>query len=185
MKLIRTRTAGFYTLAALATVGLAAGTGYLGARIGAQHASSHLEANPMVLKAETAASADQMSMVTGIIENGVHGSFVLDHVTGELSCWLMNVKTGEIAAKYVFDVGAVLNPAKRGEADYVMVSGFMDFQIGRSSGDRNASTVVWVGDGNTGNVVALTVQYNRQNLAGRIIQLDTAATRAGIPQRRQ
>ena len=124
---------------------------------------------PINLMADTAASGEQLSFATGLIDTNLEGLFVLDHLTGTLQCWVVNPRGGGVAGIYTTNVGAALATEKEGKADYVLATGAMDFSGMQSIGNlRPASCVVYVGEGNSGKVVGYSLFFNRTAmLAGR------------------
>ncbi len=117
----------------------------------------------MVLRADTAARGESMSMATGIIDRNrqLDGLFVLDHLSGLLQCWLLNPRTGEIAGIYAANVNDSLDLAKGGDADYVMTTGTINVEV-RLNNVPLAGCICYVGDGNTGKVVGYSLYYDRQ-----------------------
>lgn len=125
---------------------------------------------PIELKADTAARGEKLSFATGIIDTNLEGLFVLDHLTGTLQCWVVNPRSGGVAAIYQANVGTALSSEKDGKADYVMATGTIDFSGLQSIGNnlRPANCVVYVGEGNSGKVVGYSLFFNRSAmLAGR------------------
>ena len=124
---------------------------------------------PINLMADTAASGEQLSFATGIIDINLEGLFVLDHLTGTLQCWVVNPRGGGVAGIYSTNVGAALATEKEGKADYVIATGTMDFSGMQRIGNlRPANCVVYVGEGNSGKVVGYSLFFNRTAmLAGR------------------
>jgi hypothetical protein len=109
---------------------------------------------------DNASRGDSLSMATGFIDvnEGVEALYALDHLTGELHCWLLNSRTGAVASAFTAKPGADLQVT--GEADFVMTTGLMDF-VGMEGNVRPSHSVVYVGDGNTGKVVGYVLMYNR------------------------
>ena len=136
---------------------------------------------PTVLRADSAARGKSMSMATGLLDadEAIEGIFILDHLTGELQFWALNNTTGKIGASYRLDAGKILDPAKAGDADYVMTTGRVDFDGGRAGGLERGSCVCYIGDSNSGKVICVGVAYNRTNGQGSMSVLDGSATRGG------
>ena len=139
----------------------------LGGWVGQRFSNRPFAANqPIVLKAETAATGNTISMATGLVDRQrlVEGLFVLDHLSGRLQCWLINPRTGDIGGIYSTNVARDLDLAKGADADYVMVTGSVKFEIAQTRiGNRlPAATICYVCDGNTGKVVGYTLYYDRQ-----------------------
>ena len=115
-------------------------------------------ATPSPLVWESAVAGNQMSMATGRIEEGVEGVFALDHLTGDLFCWVISPRNGTLSRSRSLNVSMFLNV--EGDADYVMCTGILNIRGGRTgTSDQLADSVVYVGDGNSGRVAAFTVFY--------------------------
>ncbi|MDG2184769.1 MAG: hypothetical protein P8K79_03760 [Mariniblastus sp.] len=120
---------------------------------------------PVVLNAESAAGGKSLCMATGLIDtdDNVEGLFVLDRLSGNLQCWVLNGQTGGIAAIYSARPADDMGLEKGGDVDYVMTTGRMNFQrAGRVGNMVPAGCVCYVGDGNSGNVVGYSIKFNRQ-----------------------
>lgn len=130
---------------------------------------------------EAATGGKQMSIATGRIEDGIEALFGLDHLTGDLFCWVLNPHSGELASTFRTNVATALRVD--GDADYVLCSGLMDFKISRTGGSRISHSVIYVGDGNTGNVAGFSLIYDAQAInrgnssAGELKQIATMITR--------
>ncbi len=133
--------------------------GFLAGRGGLQPGlESTALANPPWMAWESASGGKQMSLATGRIEEGIEGVFALDHLTGDLFCWILNPRVGTLSRSQPLNVSQLLNV--EGEADYIMCTGILNIRAGRSGGARVGDSVVYVGDGNTGKVAALSVLYD-------------------------
>lgn len=106
-----------------------------------------------------AARGQSMSLATGVIEGGVEALYGLDHLTGDLFCWILNPRTGAVSNTFRISAGAALGVS--GEPDYVLTTGLMDFSGGADGGARPAMSVAYVGDGNSGKVAGFVLMYNR------------------------
>lgn len=117
----------------------------------------------MVLNADNAARGEAMSLATGLISNDVEGLFVLDHLTGNLSCIVLSPRNGQAGGSlFSTNVNNDLGAAKAGKKDFLMTTGYINAVVGGRVGQlRPADCVVYVADGNTGQVAGYTLQYNR------------------------
>jgi hypothetical protein len=120
------------------------------------------------LHASGATGGKSLAMATGIIDEGTEGVFVLDFLTGDLQCWVINPRLGKFTNAFKTNVIADLGIEQGKTPDYVMTVGVADFRGGPSS--ALARSVVYVADGNTGNVACYAVPWTR------------AAANAGAPQ---
>ena len=119
---------------------------------------------PLVLHADTASSGKQISMATGFIDDGVEGLFVLDHLTGNIQCVVINRRTGELNARFTGSATTALGADKGGSTDFVMATGRVDFNKG-SGQNRPAGCVCYVAEGNSGKFVGFGLRYNSQAAA--------------------
>jgi hypothetical protein len=146
-------------------IGLTTGIGvYVGNRLAQDRQLAQLP--PLDLMAGTAARTKSLSMATGLIDNNVEALFVLDHLTGNLQCWLLNTKTGTVGGIYRASAATDLAVAgKSGTPEYIMTTGNFFFRGGSSGGNKPANSVCYIGDANTGNVVGYSLSYNEQALS--------------------
>lgn len=160
------------TLAAGLGLGLLIG---LGMMIGAISAGNH-QVNDRTtivslpkgipLEAGTASSGKQISMATGPIDGEVEGVFVLDHLTGKLTCFIANYRalgsaTIPLIGQFEANVTADLGLEKGKDTDYVLsVGGISALRGGNTGTSAPAMCVVYVADGNTGNVVGYSLLWN-------------------------
>ena len=126
--------------------------------------------NQLKLHAGTAARGKSISMATGLVDENVEGLYVLDHISGNLQCWILNSRTGGIAGIYRANVLKDLASDKTGEADYVMVTGNFFYSGGNLANNTPANSLVYVADVNTGNVVGYLLAFNRQGIARGVVQ---------------
>ena len=157
-------------------IGLTTGIGvYVGNRLAQNRLANNRP--PIELNAGTAARTKTMSMATGRIDNEVEGLFVLDHVSGNLQCWVLNPQTGQVGGVYRVNVlGDVAPTGKAGAADFVMTTGDFFFSGGKGTNQVPGQTVCYVGDADSGHVVGYGVVYDKQAIrrgavAGGVLQL--------------
>ncbi len=117
---------------------------------------------PFVLKADSSARGKGVSMATGRIDENVEGLFVLDHLTGDLQCWVLNSRNIGAAAIFKANVALNMGNEKAGDGDYVMVTGGFFFDGGNAGNVRPGQCICYVADGNSGKVIGYGLTYNRQ-----------------------
>ncbi len=140
-----------------------AGGSWYGARRAAPPSSGQIDWNqvlPVGLKPDSAASTKNMSIATGRIEEFVEGLYVLDHLTGNLNLYVLNVRSGQLGAAYRANVLQDLGTQGGGEASLAMVTGGFDFSKLRDGQNRYANSICYVADSNTGRVVGYTFSYS-------------------------
>ncbi len=128
---------------------------------------------PLELKAGTAARGKSMSMATGLIDGNVEGLFVLDHLSGNLQCWLLNSRTGAVGGIFRANVAQALAADKAGDPDYIMTTGNFFFSGGNAGNSAPANSVVYICDGTSGNVVGYSLTYNKQSALRGVVQAGT------------
>ncbi|MDA1050131.1 MAG: hypothetical protein O3C40_06585 [Planctomycetota bacterium] len=101
-----------------------------------------------------------MAIATGPIQDGVEGFFVLDFITGELTCSVLNPRSGQMGGAYRANVVADLGVEQGKQPQYLLVTGAANF---RTQGGNlvPAESVVYVADANTGRYVAYWLPWNK------------------------
>jgi hypothetical protein len=112
------------------------------------------------LHASGATGGKSIALATGMIDEGTEGVFVLDFYTGDLQCWVINPRLGTFSSIFKINVIADLGVEQGKTPDYVMSAGQVDFR--GPQGTNMGRSVVYVADGNTGNVGCYAVPWNRQ-----------------------
>jgi len=148
--------------------GLLVLTSLLGAAVGSMLATTNgmpaVDLAPLKLEASSAARGKSISLATGVIDESVEGLYILDHLTGDLQCWVISPKTGKISGIYTANVNVGLETDRAGDKDYVMSTGQFS-SIGGSAGQRiPARSIVYVAEGNSGNVAAFGLQYDKNTI---------------------
>jgi hypothetical protein len=155
----------------------------LGFWLGRQDRNDDTALRELLLRASTSHGGKTMAMATGPIDES-EGLFVLDYLTGELNCFVINPRSnGKFNARFTTNVVAHLGVKEKKTPDYVMVTGGMDFLRGAAQ-SRPANCVVYVADANTGNFAAFGLEWNRtaaaqaRPQAGALILLDVGKARS-------
>ena len=113
---------------------------------------------------EASSSGKSMSLATGVVEPGYESLFTLDHQTGDLTCWILNPKTGAVSSNFRVNVTSTMGLTA--EPDFVMTTGYVDFSVPTDGALRAAKSVVYVADGNSGKGVGYVLMYNHNVLRG-------------------
>jgi hypothetical protein len=161
---------------------LAAGV-YLG-----RHADSLDQAalQEVRLKASASHGSETFAMATGDISDGVEGLFCLDFLTGDLSCFVINPRSGAPGGLFRTNVVADL-PADKATGKkpaYVMVTGQFQVRGGSYGGSQIAGSLVYVADANTGTVAVYGMPWNKQastaaaTQGGKLVKLYAGKVRA-------
>jgi hypothetical protein len=107
-----------------------------------------------------------MSMATGPVDDEVEGVFFLDFVSGELTCAVLNSRTGKPGGFFRTNVIKALGIVEEKKPAYLMTTGSANF-VGFKVGTKQPSlTVVYVCDQTTGRFAGYTFMWDR-TLASR------------------
>jgi hypothetical protein len=145
-------------------LGLAAGivvtaVGIAGYSLGMLNTSqSNQNVPPAMLNAMGATHGETIAMATGPMDD-CEALYVLDYLTGDLQCWVIESRTGKFNSLFKYNVTADLAVEQGKKPDYVMVTGSAGFR-GGGIANNLGSSVCYVADGNTGNVAAYAVPWN-------------------------
>ncbi|MCA9124083.1 MAG: hypothetical protein H6821_00880 [Planctomycetaceae bacterium] len=140
--------------------GLAVGAA-VGAIVAVQFSSPRFQLPTTLLNASSTHGGTTMAIATGPIQDGVEGFFVLDFITGELTCSVLNPRTGAMGGAYRANVVADLGVEQGKQPQYLMVTGAANFRT-QGGNIAPAESVVYVADANTGRYVAYWLPWNRQ-----------------------
>jgi hypothetical protein len=115
------------------------------------------------LNATASHGADTMAIATGPIDNS-EGLFVLDYLTGELTCFVLNSRTGKFDAGFKTNVIQSLGVQPGKKPKYLMVTGIADFPR-IPGGGQLGQCAIYVVASNTGNCGVWGVPFSRQAAA--------------------
>lgn len=105
--------------------------------------------------------ADSMAIATGLIDEGVEGIFILDFITGDLTCQVLNPRTGTLGGLFRQNVVSDLGVEQGKQPKYLLVTGGLETRQNISN-IRPAKSLVYVADSNTGRYVAYMLPWNQQ-----------------------
>lgn len=112
------------------------------------------------LKAAASHGSDTFAIATGPIDDEVEGLYTLDFLTGDLSCFVINSRTGSFGGGFKTNVAGVLSSEKGKKPNYLMVTGQIN-AVGGSNGGRPAACLCYVVDANTGGAAAFTFPWTK------------------------
>lgn len=154
---INAATKCWLTIASLIFVGLVSG---VGAYVGTQFSTTKGGLSAIELHAATASSNDSLSMATGLITQEVEGLWLLDHKSGQLQCWVMSPKTGNVAGIFSSNIANDLDGSK-GTPELVMTTGTFFFTGGTARNQQPANSICYVANTTSGVVAGYSVSVNR------------------------
>ena len=143
----------------LLVFGLALGA-MMGAVVAFQFSSPRIELPATLLNASATHGGTTMAIATGPIQDGVEGVFILDFITGELTCSVLNPRTGTMGGAYRANVVTDLGVEQGKQPQYLMVTGAANFRT-QGANVAPAESIVYVADANTGHYVAYWLPWNK------------------------
>ena len=145
-------------------------------------------ADPALLwpeKAVMAAGAtqdDSFAMAVGRVDSNVEGVCILDFLTGELTCTVLDYRRGKFSSVFKANVIKDLRIEQAGRRKFLMLSGEVNFPRGAGAA-RAAQSAIYVLDSSSGTYAAYGIPW-RQELAsggrpqvGQLILLDVGTAR--------
>lgn len=145
------------------TMGLLVGVGMLvGALVTLGQRDAALPFPDRLLHATATDNGGTMAIATGPIDGEVEGLFILDFLTGELQCLVVNSRTGQLGGLFKHNVALDLGVEQGKQPKYIMVTGMANFRTASAGNIRPAASIVYVADSNTGNYAAYSLPWNRQ-----------------------
>lgn len=143
-----------------------------GVMLGASMSTTSPSASRLKLQAATAAAGKNVSLATGLIDEEIEAIFILDHLNGNLQCWVLNVRTNEVGGVYRTNVLEAMPEIKAGsDLDFVLATGF--FRFNNRGNLRPASTIAYVAEGKSGVVVGFGFQFDKAGIQRGIVQEGT------------
>ncbi len=158
-------------------LGLLVGIGMMVGALTAVSSSQNAELMipPTLLHATASHSGESMAIATGQIDDDVEGVFVLDYLTGDLQCYVLNPRTFSWGGIFRYNVVQDLGVEPGKKPNFAMVTGGINFLRGSASRAVPAHSVVYVLDANSGNFAAYGVQWDRTAARGGAPQKGTLA----------
>ncbi len=115
---------------------------------------------PVSFRPDATSMGKSISVATGWVDDSVEGLYVLDHLTGNLQCWVMNSRSGEIGGVFRGNVTAALGLQAKADPDYVIATGRFDFKHFRQGNFKYANCICYVGESSTGKILAYSFTYD-------------------------
>ncbi|HUE73575.1 MAG TPA: hypothetical protein VMP01_22045 [Pirellulaceae bacterium] len=139
-------------------IGLALAVGiWLGMRNGS--AATGLPLADLQLRAAAAHGNETFAIATGPMDNNVDGIFLLDYLTGDLTCFVLHPRVGKFTIAFKTNVVKDLPQEQGKKPAYALATGRVSV-LGTSSNLRPAASAVYVADCNTGRFAAYTMPWN-------------------------
>lgn len=115
---------------------------------------------PINVHAATSANSEGFSVSTGQIDENIEGLFLLDEVTGDLTCHVISTFTGQFFARMQHNVLGDLEIDDDKNTRLLMVTGLWNFR-NQTGQLRPSKSIVYVVDSTTGNFAAYTVPWSK------------------------
>ena len=138
---------------------------------------------PVPLHGMTAHGSERKTLVTVPLDGGMEAVVALDHVTAELTGYVLDRFSGKFFIQYRYNVSKDFPLRQSKQPRFLMVSGLADFRQ-FTSNERLADGVIYVSEESSGQVVAYGIPWNTQFVASttgpqqlQFVPLDYAKTR--------
>ena len=146
--------------------------------------SPTLPLEELKLRAAASHGSETFAMATGAADENVDAVFLLDYLTGDLTCCVLNTRTAKFNAIFKTNVWKELPVEKGKKATYVMCTGTWNPLKGGAGGARPADCILYVADCNTGYFAAYSFPWQSglsNNVgvggAGAMVTLDMGKAR--------
>lgn len=143
------------------SVGILVGVGMLIGALVANQGTSQSPFPAELLNASATDSSNTMAISTGFIADGVEGLFVLDFITGNLQCQVLNPRTGGAGGLFQHNVSLDLGVQQGKQPHYLLVTGVAEFRYATGGNVHPAGCIVYVADANTGRYAAYMMPWNK------------------------
>lgn len=139
--------------------------------------------SPAPIYAMSAHGTDKKSMITVPLDGGMEAVVALDHITGDLTGYVLDRYSGKFFMQFRDNVAKDLPIAKGKMPRFLMVAGEADFRQ-FTGNERIADGVIYVSEESSGQVNAYGIPWNSQFRASNtppqtrhFVKLDFAKTR--------
>jgi len=135
------------------------------------------------IHAVASSSDDGFAVATGPLDDEIEGLFMLDTLTGELSCRVMNQRAYKFGVLFTANAAVDMNLEQGKRPKYLLVTGRANFRGAGGGGVRPARSVAYVVETNTGYYAAYGVPWRKtmanepQLQPGRLALLDIGQSR--------
>ena len=115
---------------------------------------------PLGVHAATSAGNDSFSVATGQIDENVEGLFLLDGLTGDLTCNVISIFNGKFFARMHRNVLNDLDLDDDKNTRLLLVTGMWSFRS-QSGQMRPSDSLIYVVDSSSGNYAVYAVPWNK------------------------
>lgn len=123
------------------------------------------------------------AIATGWLDDEMEGLFMLDTLTGDLTCHVLNQRTAKFGTLFGANVSAVMNLQQGKRPEFLLATGRANFPRGQGAA-RPAFSAVYVIETNSGNFAAYGVPWRRgastlgKPQLGELVLLDAGRARS-------
>lgn len=134
------------------------------------------------IQALASVSDDGFAVATGPLDDDIEGLFMLDTLTGELSCRVINLRSAKFGVLFTANAAMDMNLEQGKRPKYLLITGRANFR-GGGGNVRPAYSVAYVVETNTGYYAAYGVPWRKalanqpQPPPGRLALLDVGQSR--------
>ena len=114
---------------------------------------------PVLLNATAAHGSKHLSVATVPIDDGVEAIVVLDHVTLEMTGYIMNPYTGKFFAGYYAQLADKFGVKQGKVPEFTLIGGHVNFRQ-FTGNERPADGVIYVAEALSGKMIAFSMPWN-------------------------
>ena len=122
--------------------------------------SSFEISTPLGVHAATSAGNKAFSVATGSIDENIEGLFILDGLTGDLTCHIISTFNGNFFARMHHNVLGDLGIEDDKNTQLLMVTGLWNYRS-QTGQIRPSNSIIYIVDASTGNFVAYAVPWSK------------------------
>jgi hypothetical protein len=143
------------------SIGGALAAGYWWGNSRSAETSMMPDLSELKLQAMASHGSETFAIATGPIESDVEGLFTLDYLTGDLQCFVVNPRSGNLGGWFKTNIATSLTPERGKKPNYLIATGMLNVRAGTYGNFRPAGCICYVADANTGEIAAYSFPWSQ------------------------
>lgn len=152
------------------SIGGALAAGYWWGNSQLSEAAMMPDLSELKLQAMATHGSETFAIATGPIDSDVEGLFTLDYLTGDLQCFVVNPRFGNLGGWFKTNIASALTPERGKKPNYLVATGALNVKSGVTGNFRPAGCICYVADANTGEVAAYSFPWSQNNSSSGVAQ---------------
>ena len=125
---------------------------------------SQNDPQPLQLNASTISNDDDVTISTGLVDKNASGLYILDHVNGELQCWLFDQNSGEIVGTFRTNVFEDIRLRDIKNPKFLMAVNYIVPNETKKATSRTGMSTCFVAETVSGKIATYQVAYDKKTL---------------------